>query len=186
MRTFLWKTQFTRGQHAKPAQHGGIGHLYCCWFPVHPQASHCYGSSWVCIYSALQLEYALGLFLETMAQTGTHSCLWAEASQHGCLKCSSVKIVTWTRAILSPLSCLTAWVKKHNGFFSQSGALAPRPCPFHTSRGRRKLPAAAASALPLQKSPGKDVSPANLGSAQLADTTLRMYMYWWALLTAEC
>jgi len=86
--------------------------------------------------------------------------------------------------MLSPSSYSPAWVKKHNGFFPQSRALEPRRCPFHFSRDRRKLPVAT-SATPLQKSPGKDVSPANPGSAQLANSTLRMYMYGWALLTAK-
>lgn len=73
-----------------------------------------------------------------MAQTVSHSCLWAESTQHGCLKCYSVKITAWTRVMLSASSCLPAWVKKYNGFFSQSRAFALHCYFFHTAAAEER------------------------------------------------
>lgn len=57
--------------------------------------------------------------------------------------------------------------------------------PLSHSKSRRKLPAGMQFLSPPPKVLWERLSPTNLESVQLADSTLRMYMYW-ALLTAKC
>lgn len=82
---------------------------------------------------------------------------------------------------LSTSPSLPEWVKKHNGLFPCTSLL-----PLSHQLRQEKAASSCHKYSRQQKSPGKDTSPANIRSAQLADSTLMMYMYQWTLLTAKC